>query len=117
MHLRGDGDNEALAMIYSDFYVIRTRQAVYLELLITFTLTFTLVILGSAPSNEWWEYVPQMLVKLSSLALPVTLTIKILTHLGEQEKRVGEPDANMRLLFLVAILTPILGFMPVVVFL
>ena len=104
-------------MTYSDFYLIRTRQAVYVELLITFTLTLTLVILSLPRSNGWWVYFPEALVKMSSLALPVTLTIKILNHLAEQEKLVGEPDANMRLLFLVAILTPILGFMPVVVFL
>jgi hypothetical protein len=43
--------------------------------------------------------------------------MKILNHLAQQERLVHEPDANMRLLFLTAMLIPIVGFMPIVVFL
>jgi hypothetical protein len=101
------------AMIYSDFYLIRTRQAVYVELLVTLSLTLVLLALSYAQSREGWRYLPEM----TSLLLPILLTMKILNHLGQQERLVQEPDANMRLLFLTAILTPIVGFMPIVVFL
>jgi hypothetical protein len=99
-------------MTYSDFYLIRTRQAVYVELLISFILTFTMAIITFARSNEGWRYLPEMI----SLLLPLTLTLKILNHLAAQEKLVSEPDANMRLLFLVAMMTPIVGYLPVVTF-
>jgi hypothetical protein len=102
-----------IGMTYSAFYLIRTRQAVYVELLVTFSLTLLMLAIDFAGSNEGWMY----LAEFTALLLPVTLTIKLLQHLGEQEKLVHEPDANMRLLFLTAILTPILGYMPIVVFL
>ena len=99
-------------MIYPDSYIIRSRQAVYVELLIAFTLTSAIVSLSVGPSSDAFGYLP----KVMYLMLPLGATIKTLKHLAQLEKTVREPDANMYFVFHMATMLPILGYMPVVLF-
>ena len=99
-------------MIYPDSYIIRSRQAVYWELLITFTLTSSLVVLSVSGARDALEYLP----KVMYLPLPLAATVKTLKHLAQLEKTVREPDANMYFLFHMAMMLPVLGYLPVVLF-
>ena len=100
-------------MIYPDSYVMRSRQAVYWELLVTFTLTSAIVAVSLAGSaRDALEILP----KVMYLAFPLAATVKTLRHLAQLEKTVREPDANMYFLFHTAIMLPILGYLPVVLF-
>jgi hypothetical protein len=102
-------------MTYPDIYFIRTRRAVYVELLVLFVMTSALVVVNYfyLRPDEGFRYLPEVLY----LVFPPIATIKILRHLAQQEQTVREPDANMRLLFHLATMMPIIGYLPVVVFL
>ena len=50
------------------------------------------------------------------LMLPLAATTRALKHLAQLEKTAREPDANMYFVFNMAIMLPILGYMPVVLF-
>jgi hypothetical protein len=99
-------------MIYPDSYVIRSRQAVYWELLITFSLTSMIVAVSLAGARDTLEILP----KVMFLPLPLVATVKTLRHLAQLEKTVREPDANMYFLFNTAMMLPVLGYLPVVLF-
>jgi hypothetical protein len=99
-------------MTYPDLYLIRTRLAVYVELLVTCTVTTVLVAVNAALSGDAMRHLSELLY----LAVPLVVTLRILNHLARQEQDVREPDANMRFLFHLATLMPVVGYMPIVVF-
>ena len=83
-----------------------------MELLIIFTLTSAIVILSVARANGGLGDLP----KVMYLIIPLLATTKTLKHLAQLEKTVREPDANMYFVFHLATMLPILGYMPVVLF-
>lgn len=113
MAVRSASHYDGIAMNYPDIPDIPSRQAVYIELVIAFLLAAALVTVAYLRSgSSAISYIPELIY----LFIPVTVTFKILTHLAQQERLVREPDANMRLLFRLAVMTPIYGYIPVLVF-